>query len=139
MGLDYKDMVLRFLFGGGAVALSYILSALIPLKTFGGIFAAFPAVMAAAVIVTGVKEGSGVASDIAYGAISGMLGCLSCVLAALIFMHIFSSWTIGILLGLVVWFFASAFFFKSIASLLKRIRSNVQQSNRNADRANRAG
>ena len=50
---DFRDLGLRFVFGGTAVAVCYILLQLIPSKSFAGIFAAFPAVMAASVIMAG--------------------------------------------------------------------------------------
>jgi hypothetical protein len=54
MKLDWRDLTLRFLLGGAAVAACYIFLGLIPWKTFAGIFAAFPAVMAAAGIAAAV-------------------------------------------------------------------------------------
>jgi len=51
---DFRDQGLRFVFGGTAVATCYILLQLIPSKSFAGIFAAFPAVMAASVIMAGL-------------------------------------------------------------------------------------
>jgi hypothetical protein len=61
------DLVLRFLFGGAAVAGCYILLLIVPWKSFAGIFAAFPAVLASAVIMTGYLEGRQAAAQLAMG------------------------------------------------------------------------
>jgi hypothetical protein len=76
---DFRDLGLRFLFGGASVAICFIMLQLIPSKYFAGIFAAFPAVMAASVIMAGHFGNSEQASDIALGASTGMLGCIFCV------------------------------------------------------------
>jgi hypothetical protein len=56
MKLDFKDLALRFVFGGTAVAACYIMLQIIPSKSFAGVFAAFPAVMAAAVIMADTSK-----------------------------------------------------------------------------------
>ncbi len=68
MELDLRDLGIRFVFGGTAVAACYILLQHLPSKSFAGVFAAFPAVMAAAVIMAGHFGSSEQASDIALGA-----------------------------------------------------------------------
>jgi len=82
MKLDIRDLGLRFIFGGLAVAACYVVLQFVPSKSFAGIFAAFPAVMAAAVIMAGHFGNSEQAADIALGASAGMLGCTICVLTA---------------------------------------------------------
>lgn len=120
MKFDWRDLTLRFLLGGAAVAACYIFLGLIPWKTFAGIFAAFPAVMAAAVIIAGTRESSQKAADVALGAISGMMGCAFCVLSAIIFMNMYSSWSLALILSLIVWFISSAICFRFVGMFVSR-------------------
>lgn len=110
MNKDIKDLLLRFFLGGAAVSLCYILVQLIPWKSFAGIFAAFPAVMAAAVIMAGVSEGREHASDVALGATAGMLGCTVCVITALLLMGMTGKWAFSLFISLIAWFISSVFF-----------------------------
>jgi len=107
----YLDLLLRFLLGGSAVVICYILSILLPWKAFAGIFAAFPAVMIAAVSMAGWQNGSQAAANVASGAVCGMWGCLTCVLTALFLMIYLHCWQFALLLALVVWFISSSFYF----------------------------
>lgn len=107
MKLDFKDLALRFVFGGTAVATCYIMLQIIPSKTFAGVFAAFPAVMAAAVIMAGHFGSSKQASDIALGASAGMMGCTICVLTAVFCMEHLNRWGPSIIIALSIWFFSS--------------------------------
>lgn len=104
---DIRDLALRFLFGGSAVAFCYILLQLIPNKSLAGIFAAFPAVMAAAIIMAGIFEGSRHAADVALGATAGMLGCTVCVLTATLCMVYLNQWALSLIIATAAWFFTS--------------------------------
>ena len=56
--MNYKDLLIRFILGGGAVALSYLVTIVSPWEILAGIFAAFPAVMITAVLMVGLSSGS---------------------------------------------------------------------------------
>ncbi|MDY9924912.1 DUF3147 family protein [Methanosarcina sp.] len=107
MKLDVQDLGIRFIFGGTAVAACYILLQHLPSKSFAGIFAAFPALMAAAVIMAGHFGTSEQAADIALGASAGMLGCTVCVFTAIFCMEHLNKWGLSMAIALSVWFFSS--------------------------------
>ncbi|WP_410510087.1 DUF3147 family protein [Methanosarcina hadiensis] len=107
MELDFRNLCIRFVFGGTAVAACYILLQNLPSKAFAGVFAAFPALMAAAVIMAGHFGNSRQASDIALGASAGMLGCTVCVLTATFCMEHLHRWGLSLTIALMVWFFSS--------------------------------
>ena len=48
--MNGKDLLLRFILGGAAVAISYLVTVVSPWEILAGIFAAFPAVMITAVL-----------------------------------------------------------------------------------------
>jgi hypothetical protein len=104
---DFRDLGLRFVFGGASVAICFIMLQLIPSKSFAGIFAAFPAVMVASLIMAGHFGNSEQASDIALGASAGMLGCIFCVLTANFCMEHLESWCLSLVVALSIWFFSS--------------------------------
>lgn len=116
-----KDLLLRFVLGGGAVAICYIVLQLIPWKSFAGIFAAFPAVMVAAIIMAGVFEGSDRASEIALGAIAGMLGCTVCVIATSLSLSYLQNWGLSLLIGLAAWFASSVIFINFIGGIVQKL------------------
>ena len=118
--VNHKDIILRFLLGGTAVVLSYILSAVLPWKEFGGIFAAFPAVMIVAVTMMGLSHGSKKAAQIAHGAVYGIIGCAICVLAVLLMIRYTGNWWMSIGVGLLSWY-ASATLIGFIVKYLKTI------------------
>lgn len=119
MKQQVKDLLLRFVLGGSAVAVCYIVLQFIPWKSFAGIFAAFPAVMAAAIIMTGVFEGSQQASDVALGAVAGMLGCTVCVIATSLSLTYLQNWGLSLVVGLIAWFLCSVMFINFIQRMLK--------------------
>lgn len=127
MKLDFKDLALRFVFGGTAVAACYIMLQIIPSKSFAGVFAAFPAVMAAAVIMAGHFGTSEQASDIALGASAGMMGCTICVLTAAFCMKHLNRWGLSIIIALIIWFFSSYFATMLIQSFLGKMKEKRQQ------------
>lgn len=104
MKISLKECWLRFFLGGLAVAACYIISVYSPVRLLGGVFAAFPAVMASAVSMAGVREGDRAAAEVARGAVAGMVGCAACVLAALHFITALSSWPLGLAVAVAVWF-----------------------------------
>jgi hypothetical protein len=120
------ELALRFLFGGIAVALSYVISVLSPWKELGGIFAAFPAVMTVAVMMTGRNDGSQKAAQIAEGAVYGMLGCAVCVFSVFTMMRLFHTWWPSIGVGLLCWYCSAILVFK----LVEHSRKSPGQSGR---------
>lgn len=106
------DLLIRFLLGGSAVAGCHLLLLVIPWKSFAGIFAAFPAVLASAVIMTGWFEGSRSASELAQGATAGMLGCTVCVAAALLCFTADTGWVWSITLSIPAWLLSSLLFIR---------------------------
>jgi hypothetical protein len=127
MKLDFKDLALRFAFGGIAVAACYIMLQIIPSKSFAGVFAAFPAVMAAAVIMAGHFGTSEQASDIALGASAGMMGCTMCVLTAAFCMEHLNRWGLSIIIALIIWFFSSYFATRLIQGFLGKVKEKRPQ------------
>lgn len=127
MKLDFKDLTLRFVFGGAAVAACYVMLQIIPSKSFAGVFAAFPAVMAAAVIMAGYFGTSEQASDIALGASAGMIGCTICVLTAAFCMEHLNRWGLSISIALLVWFFSSYFATRIIQGFLGKMKEKRQK------------
>lgn len=108
------DLTLRFFLGGGAVAGCYLLLLILPWKSFAGIFAAFPAVLASAVIMSGWREGREAASQLAMGATAGMLGCTVCVAVTLWGLLAGIGWIWAILLSIPAWLISSLLFIKLI-------------------------
>ncbi|ABO51448.1 conserved hypothetical membrane spanning protein [Desulforamulus reducens MI-1] len=119
MGKNILDLMLRFVLGGLAVALCYILLILIPWKSVAGIFAAFPAVMVSALIITGMEKGSKEATNIAYGAVAGNIGGLVCVMTVLLGLALWQNVTLAISIGLIAWFVASAVSFSIYTAVTK--------------------
>ncbi|WP_227765176.1 DUF3147 family protein [Zhaonella formicivorans] len=126
MSLDWLDIAVRFVFGGSAVVASYLVSLFVPWKSFAGIFAAFPAVMAAAVILTGCKQGSAQAGEVAFGAVAGMLGCTFCVVGAVLLSRLFQNWAVGLFLSLFVWLGAAVFFNNLTGKMKKSGQDSVR-------------
>lgn len=102
-----KEIAVRFIMGGLAVVMCYVVSVYSPVKFIGGVFAAFPAVMGAAIMLSGIQDGSKEAAEVAKGAVSGMIGCTACVLAALYMIKYLNSWILGLFGAVIVWFFVS--------------------------------
>lgn len=98
-----RDLWIRFVLGGTAVMLSYLITVVSPWKLLAGIFASFPAVMITAVLMVGIKSGSKKASYIAKGSVYGMIGCLACVITVLAILQAGGGFTVSIVTGLVVW------------------------------------
>lgn len=116
----YKDLLIRFVLGGAAVMISYLVTVISPWKILAGIFAAFPAVMITAVLMVGITSGSIKASKIASGSVYGMIGGVVCVAAVWIFLKETNNWALSIVLGLLFWL-GSSIMVSSIRDL-KNIR-----------------
>jgi hypothetical protein len=113
------DLFVRFVVGGLAVVLCYVIARISPWSAFGGMFAAFPAVMSAAVVMAGISGKRSEAADVALGAVSGMLGGTVCVLSAIILMPKFKSWMVGLGLSFVIWAASAALFSRLIQHLTR--------------------
>ncbi|NHM32665.1 DUF3147 family protein [Neobacillus terrae] len=98
-----NDLLLRFLLGGSAVALSYLVTVISPWKILGGIFAAFPAVMLTAVLMMGISSGSKKAANIATGSVFGMIGGIVCVATVLLVLQASGNWMFSIISGVILW------------------------------------
>ncbi|RXA21853.1 DUF3147 family protein [Methanosarcina sp. MSH10X1] len=127
MKLNFRELAIRFAFGGTAVAACFILLQIIPSKSFAGVFIAFPAVMASAVIMAGYFGTSEQASDIALGTSAGMMGCTICVLTAVFCMEHLNRWGLSLVIAISVWFFSSYSATRLIQSLLEKIRGKRHQ------------
>ena len=107
-----RDLAFRFILGGFAVAACYVVLQLLPWKSFAGIFAAFPAVMIAAVVMAGISEGSHQAAEVALGATAGMLGCTVCVIVAILLMTYLHLWSVALMISLLAWLISSILFMR---------------------------
>lgn len=101
------DLFIRFIMGGTAVMLSYLITVFSPWKILAGIFAAFPAVMLTAVLMVGLASGSSKASKTAKGSVFGMMGGVVCVITVLAALQLSHNWILSILLGLLLWLLSS--------------------------------
>jgi len=101
------DYLIRFLVGGSILVLVYILSAVLPWKIMAGMFAAFPGVMAAAVILSGWRQGDTVAAETARGSVYGMVGGLVCVIITVLVLSLDGHWLLALAVGLASWLSAS--------------------------------
>ncbi|WP_075980225.1 DUF3147 family protein [Bacillus massilinigeriensis] len=101
--MNKQDLLIRFLLGGTAVMLSYIVTVISPWKLLAGIFAAFPAVMLTAVLMVGIASGSKKAAKIANGSVYGMIGGVVCVATVLLVLKVTNNWIFSIVLGLFLW------------------------------------
>ena len=105
LNIEILPVLLRFIFGGSAVAASAIIA-----KKFGGrlggVFAAFPAVYLAAIIGLSIdykgNELLQVSEQISKGAVVGMLADICCALAASYFILKYG-WKKGLVYSLLLW------------------------------------
>ena len=117
--MNKLDLLIRFLLGGTAVMLSYLVTVLSPWKILAGIFAAFPAVLLTAILMVGIASGSKKAGEIARGSVFGMMGGLVCVITVLLVLKMSQDWVLSIILGLFLWLGSSV----AIASFRERMKS----------------
>lgn len=101
--MNKQDLFIRFLLGGTAVMLSYVITVVSPWKILAGIFAAFPAVMLTAVLMVGIASGSKKAAKIANGSVYGMIGGVVCVATVLLVLKVTNNWIFSVVLGLFLW------------------------------------
>lgn len=102
-----KDLMMRFILGGAAVAMSYLITVISPWKILGGIFATFPAVMITAVLMGGITAGTVSAAKIANGSVFGMIGGAFCALTVWLMLSVTKHWILSIVVGLIVWLLSS--------------------------------
>ncbi|MFD0825938.1 DUF3147 family protein [Neobacillus sp. M.A.Huq-85] len=105
--MNKQDLFIRFLLGGFAVSLSYLITIISPWKILAGIFAAFPAVMLTAVIMVGIASGTRKATNIAKGSIYGMMGGSVCVTTVLLVLEGTNNWGLSIASGILAWLTSS--------------------------------
>jgi hypothetical protein len=122
-----KDLLMRFILGGGAVMISYLITVISPWKLLGGVFAAFPAVMITAVLMMGVASGSKNAAKIANGSVYGMIGGVFCVATVWLVLQISEDWVLSIISGLILWLTSSL-----IVSLLREKAKHLFLSHTNS-------
>jgi hypothetical protein len=122
-----KDLLIRFILGGTAVAISYLITVISPWKILGGIFAAFPAVMITAVLMGGMVSGSKSAAKIANGSVFGMIGGVFCAVTVWIVLTVTNNWLLSILLGLIVWLGSSIL----VAAMKERIMLKTERNQGN--------
>ncbi|WP_413300489.1 DUF3147 family protein [Bacillus sp. 1P10SD] len=115
--MNKKDLFIRFLLGGTAVSLSYLITVVSPWKILAGIFAAFPAVMLTAMIMVGIASGTKKATNIARGSVYGMMGGIICVITVLLTLQSTSNWLLSITIGLLSWLTSSI----AISTLRERL------------------
>lgn len=123
----YKDLLIRFILGGSAVMISYMITVISPWKILAGIFAAFPAVMITAVLMVGIASGSKNAAKIANGSVFGMIGGVVCVATVWTVLQVSGNWTLSIILGLVFWLGSSI--------IVSSLRDKIIKSRKNTVRA----
>ena len=126
--LMYKDLLIRFILGGAAVMVSYLITIISPWKILAGIFAAFPAVMITAVLMVGIASGSKKAAKIANGSVFGMIGGVVCVATVWTVLQVSANWALSIVLGLVFWLGSSIF--------ISTLRDKIKNSRKNSVRVN---
>lgn len=105
--MNSKDLLIRFLLGGAAVMLSYLVTVVSPWKILAGMFAAFPAVMITAVLMMGIVSGSKNAAKVANGSVYGMIGGVVCVATVWVTLTLTNNWLFSIFLGLILWLVSS--------------------------------
>ncbi|MFP7298380.1 DUF3147 family protein [Neobacillus niacini] len=120
----YKDLLIRFILGGTAVMISYMITVISPWKILAGIFAAFPAVMITAVLMVGIASGSKKAAKIANGSVFGMIGGVVCVATVWTVLQVSGNWTMSIIFGLLFWLGSSIL----VSFLRDKIKDNRKNS-----------
>ncbi|MEC1524662.1 DUF3147 family protein [Neobacillus niacini] len=124
----YKDLLIRFILGGAAVMVSYLITVISPWKILAGIFAAFPAVMITAVLMVGIASGSKNAAKIANGSVFGMIGGVVCVATVWTVLQVSGNWMLSIVLGLLFWLGSSI--------IISTFKDKLKNSRRNTFRVN---
>lgn len=102
-----KDLLIRFILGGAAVMLSYLVTVVSPWELLSGIFAAFPAVMITAVMMVSIHSGTKQGSYIAKGSVYGMIGGVCCAITVLLALQVGMGYVFSVVAGLVAWLISS--------------------------------
>lgn len=110
-----KVLLLKFLIGGSTVALSYIISKVIPWEDFGGIFATFPAVFLLSLIIAGMEYGNKFATNVCRGAVFGMTGGLISILVTWSMLSTTSNYALSIITGFIAWFLSALLISKVVS------------------------
>ena len=117
-----KLAVIKFLVGGTAVLLSYIVSVVLPWKEFGGIFATLPAVFLVSLFITGMQFGDEVAMHVSRGAIFGMTGVLCSIIATWAMLNYTHQWLLSVIIGFIVWFVSAFLIFELVEFIARKRR-----------------
>ena len=117
-----KLAVIKFLVGGTAVLLSYIVSVVLPWKEFGGIFATLPAVFLVSLIITGMQFGDEVAMHVSRGAIFGRTGVLCSIIATWAMLNYTHQWLLSVIIGFIVWFVSAFLIFELVEFIARKRR-----------------
>lgn len=117
-----KLAVIKFLVGGTAVLLSYIVSVVLPWKEFGGIFATLPAVFLVSLFITGMQFGDEVAMHVSRGAIFGMTGVLCSIIATWVMLNYTHQWLLSVIIGFIVWFVSAFLIFELVEFIARKRR-----------------
>ena len=117
-----KLAVIKFLVGGTAVVLSYIVSVVLPWKEFGGIFATLPAVFLVSLFITGMQFGDEVAMHVSRGAIFGMTGVLCSIIATWAMLNYTHQWLLSVIIGFIVWFVSAFLIFELVEFIARKRR-----------------
>ncbi|MGV3112096.1 DUF3147 family protein [Staphylococcus pettenkoferi] len=115
-----KSLVIKFVLGGAAVALSYIISMVIPWREFGGIFATFPAVYLVSMYLSGYEFGDKVAMHVSRGVVFGMIGVLANILVTWIMLTYTGMWLLSIIVGFIAWFVTAMIVFELVELIAHR-------------------
>ncbi|PTE68828.1 hypothetical protein BUY46_05910 [Staphylococcus devriesei] len=116
-----KLVLIKFLVGGLAVTLSYIISVVLPWKELGGVFATLPAVFLVSLFITGMQHGNVIAKHVSIGAVFGMTGVLFSILATWGMLYYTNQWLLSIVVGFIVWFVSAVIIFEMV-ELISHLR-----------------
>ena len=108
-----KLALIKFLVGGLAVTLSYIISVILPWKELGGVFATF-AVFLVSLFITGMQHGDVIAKHVSRGAVFGMTGVLISILATWAMLYFTNHWLLSIVTGFIAWFVSAVIILKRL-------------------------
>lgn len=117
-----KLVLIKFLVGGLAVLVSYIVSMVLPWKEFGGIFATFPAVFLVSMFITGMQFGDKMVMHVSRGAVFGMIGVLFSILATWGLLQSTQMWLVSIIGGFIVWFVSAVVIFEIVEFITHKRR-----------------
>lgn len=117
-----KAILIKFILGGLAVVMSYIISAIIPWKEFGGIFATFPAVYLVSMYLAGLDFGDKIAMYVSRGAVFGMIGVLANILVTWELLRTTHMWLLSIIIGFIAWLLTAIIVFEIVELIVHKKR-----------------